>query len=47
MDSQHLQGEGVSPEACEGQRHHRLDERDLIFSAWKREPEDAGKPSEH
>lgn len=32
MDSQHLQGEGVSQEAGEGQRHHRLDQRDLSSS---------------
>lgn len=51
MDSQYLQGEGVSPEACEGHRHHRLDERDLIFPSvdafsTERETEDAGKPGE-
>lgn len=26
MDSQHIQGEGVPPQAGEGQRHHRPDQ---------------------
>lgn len=29
MDTQHIQGEGIPPQAGEGQRHHRPDQRYL------------------
>lgn len=48
MDSQHLQGEGIPPQAGEGQHHRRPDERYLNFqpppaSALPTSPEDKRK----
>lgn len=52
MDTQHIQGEGVPPQAGEGQRHHRPDQRYLSLHPitvsfclfQKTTQQEAGKP---